>query len=126
MEWTEQPECPHCEANMDLGEAYELGLKDDDSDVADCGTCGAQYRVTARVYTEWSTRPWTELDETRRELSRARAADLVRCLALTLESRGKPDEALMCALMANTIQYDDNTEQALERLKATTKKAVQS
>ena len=75
MDWNDQPECPHCEAKMDLGEAHELRLEDDESQVVDCGNCNGKYQVTARIYTEWSTRSWTALDEARRQLGSARAVE---------------------------------------------------
>ena len=90
MDWTEQPECPHCEAKMDLGEAHELRLEDDESQVVDCCSCGRKYRVTARIYTEWLTRPWTALDEARRRLGSARTVEsgVRRCAPRTPSSVG--------------------------------------
>ena len=73
MDWTEEPECPYCEHEM--RDAWELGLVDGDKRVVVCGNCDRQYRVTTRVYVEYSTRPWTALDRAREGLARARIAE---------------------------------------------------
>ena len=77
MDWTEEPECPYCEHKMELGDAFELSLGDGESQVVNCGSCGKDYRVTARIYTEWSTQLWTALDRARAGLARARIAERV-------------------------------------------------
>ena len=50
------------------------------------------------------------------ERERRRAADMMRCLAISFLGSGKHDEALAVVMMANTIQYDDSPQQALERV----------
>ena len=73
MDWTEEPECPYCEHEM--RDAWELGLGDGDTRLVVCGNCDRQYRVTARVDVEYSTRPWTALDRAREGLVCARIVE---------------------------------------------------
>ena len=53
LDYTDEPVCPHCGAEM--ADAWEYQLLDGDSEVVDCGRCGQQYKMTRNIDVTYST-----------------------------------------------------------------------
>ena len=74
FEWTEAPECPHCGA--EYSDPWELDLPDGGKTEVQCEHCEGCFQVEARVTSEYSTVPWSALDQARADLRSFRVYEL--------------------------------------------------